>query len=190
MAGPTKQEWRRRANAARATLVIDHDAHCAALAAFVRALRVESRPTGEAGWIVGYHAMDGEVDLASLFGDTDLGPFAVTRTPEIGTALTVHSLDGPTERHRYGFLQPTASAPVVADDRIAAVLVPGVAFDRLGSRLGRGAGYFDRFLARLDPSTPNVRSRRRGCRCGRRIWCSTNCGNASNRPMTPPHAKV
>ena len=36
------------------------------------------------------------------------------------------------------------------------VLVPGLAFDGWGHRLGRGHGYFDRFLARLPKTTPTV----------------------------------
>ncbi len=36
------------------------------------------------------------------------------------------------------------------------VIVPGVAFDPTGNRLGYGAGYYDRFLPRLRPKTPTV----------------------------------
>lgn len=46
-------------------------------------------------------------------------------------------------------MQPNADSPMVADDAIAVVLVPGLAFSMDGSRLGHGAGYYDRLLARL-----------------------------------------
>lgn len=36
------------------------------------------------------------------------------------------------------------------------VIVPGLAFDRRGNRLGRGGGYFDRFLVRVPAEAPRV----------------------------------
>ena len=50
--------------------------------------------------------------------------------------------------------EPLADEPV-ADDETALVLMPGLAFDREGHRMGYGGGYYDKFLA-AEPNHPTV----------------------------------
>ena len=53
-----------------------------------------------------------------------------------------------------GIPEPVEDTPV-ADDPNALVLMPGLAFDREGHRIGYGGGFYDRFLAQ-EPNHPTV----------------------------------
>jgi 5-formyltetrahydrofolate cyclo-ligase len=55
----------------------------------------------------------------------------------------------------YGPREPTRREPAGLD-AIAVVVVPGLAFDREGYRVGYGGGYYDAFLRRLGPSPSRV----------------------------------
>ena len=53
-----------------------------------------------------------------------------------------------------GIPEPIADGPV-AEDRDALVLMPGLAFDNEGHRIGYGGGFYDRFLS-AEPDHPTV----------------------------------
>ncbi|NTW29019.1 MAG: 5-formyltetrahydrofolate cyclo-ligase [Coriobacteriia bacterium] len=70
--------------------------------------------------------------------DGVLGIHAVARESEL--------VSGP-----FGLVEPAADAPRVAPEDLDAVIVPAIAYDSCGLRLGYGGGYYDRLLPTLRP---------------------------------------
>lgn len=106
----------------------------------------------EARTVLTYLAFRNEIDLGPLF---DALPHIRWTVPRIeGRRMIVHLYDpARLVRHRFGMLEPDSALPEIAPGEIDVVLVPGVAFDRRGGRLGFGGGYYDRFL----PTTSALR---------------------------------
>ena len=61
----------------------------------------------------------------------------------------------PVKPSSFGALEPAAGEPV-GPEEIDVVVVPGLAFDRRGHRVGYGGGFYDRFLGRLRPNALTV----------------------------------
>ena len=67
-----------------------------------------------------------------------------------GDDMTVAEFTGEFKEGRFGIMEPVidATLPTLTPNSIDFALVPGVGFSPSGYRLGRGKGYYDKFLSK------------------------------------------
>ncbi len=108
-------------------------------------LRIKSCLGKNCGILALYYPMRNEVDVSPLLKTTYLDICLPAVVPPGHMAFRAYR-PGCVETNKYGIPQPREDSPELLPDT---VIVPLVAFDRRGFRVGYGGGYYDKALAGL-----------------------------------------
>lgn len=88
------------------------------------------------------------IEYALMKGKTVCVPL-VNISPKTMDAVEINSFDD-LRKSSYGILEPVNQDNIIEADKIDLVLVPGLAFDKNGGRLGYGGGYYDKFFTKVN----------------------------------------
>ena len=97
-----------------------------------------------------YAAKGTEVDTVAIAEHAALRGIALAYPRVVDGARTLTFHEVPAAElvvAHYGIREPRAGVTPIALERIAALVIPGLAFDRDGGRIGWGRGYYDVTLA-------------------------------------------
>ena len=109
------------------------------------------------GTVFAYLSFGREICLDSLIGESlAAGKEVAVPLIESSSTMTFRSLKqwspGEFVLNRWGIREPRKDSPVVIPDKQGLILVPGLGFTKKGERMGRGGGYYDRYLSKADLS--------------------------------------
>lgn len=111
---------------------------------------------GAAGTVMTFWSFGSEVQTSALIErlNEEGKRVVLPRVAEGEIAAVAYAPGDPVAATSFGAMEPVGVELVPAED-VDVVIVPGVAFDRRGGRVGYGGGFYDRLFTRA-PSAPAV----------------------------------
>ena len=150
--GLTKKTIRANVLAARDTMPLDERERAAVKV--IDAI-IASTPYGEAKTILAYAHFGSELNTQALLERilADGKKLVLPRVDKASQQLQLHLVADLNELVTgiWGIREPDTNAEIIAPDQLDLILVPGVAFDRAGFRIGYGKGFYDKLLAKVNP---------------------------------------
>ncbi|MCY6957682.1 5-formyltetrahydrofolate cyclo-ligase [Clostridium brassicae] len=117
---------------------------------------IESEDYSKAKNIFIYVSFEGEVDTYRIIKHAFKNHKRVYVPKVISKELGMKAVEIKTLKDlkigAYGIYEPDSFDNAVDENIIELVIVPGVAFDLSGGRVGYGGGFYDRFLKKLSPN--------------------------------------
>ena len=150
---PDKQTIRQAMRARKKTLT---EAEILRRSELLCRMVLETKEYQTADTIYGYLPFNQEVNLRPLLAQalSDGKQVALPKCYRSEMRFVLITDLDQVQKSTNGAPAPIADAPV-ASDPSALVLVPGIAFDAQGYRIGYGGGYYDRFLS-AEPQHPTI----------------------------------